>query len=146
MKWVFNILSILIFTISALHAQQQEIQKCDETILLRTSRQMGELKAYEIREFLKTFGRECRINVEYSEWSNELLLLLLDHQTALALTVLDKEEKRIEIDEILYNLSSPVNDLINVSEVISKVEQVTIDPRLKKEILDKLKVAESKLN
>jgi hypothetical protein len=114
------------------------------TILVRTSERIEKLKQEEIRDFLLTFGQECRNNVEYSQWSNELLFSMLDKHTDLVLKTIEKEEKKIEMNEILDDLSSPINDMVNVKDLIPKIEQVKINERLKKEIIKRIKTADSK--
>lgn len=120
----------------------QIVDKCDRDILLRTNKKMGKLDQYEIRVFLLTFGKECRDNAEFSEWSNELLFSLLDKQTELTLRAMEKEEKRIEIDEILENLNSPVSDSVSAMSLILKVDLVEINEQLKKQIIENLKKAD----
>jgi hypothetical protein len=122
------------------------IAKCDETVLLSTSEKIGKLNHKEIRDFLLTLGKGCRNNAEFSEWSNELIFSILDKQTDLTLTTIEKEEKKIEIDEVLDDLSSPVSDMIVVKSLIPRIEKSKINRRLKKQIIDRLKIADSKSN
>ncbi|MBX2964615.1 MAG: hypothetical protein KF845_00615 [Cyclobacteriaceae bacterium] len=100
----------------------------------------------EISNFLLTFGQECRNNVEYSEWSNELLFSLLDKQTELTVRTIEKEEKNIELEEIFFVLKNPIHDGIDIKNLIGKVNKVKFNTRVKKEIIDRLKTAESLLN
>jgi hypothetical protein len=122
------------------------IEKCDGTILLRTSERIGKLNQDEIRDFLLTFGPECKNNVEYSEWSNELLFSLLDRQTELTLKTMEKEERKIEMNEVLNDLNSPINNLIDIKEILVKVDNVKMNKRFKNRITEQLKSAESKMN
>lgn len=140
----FSILTILTLATTTLFGQT--IQKCDDSILLSTSEKIGKLKQKEITNFLLTFGQECRNNVEYSEWSNELLFSLLDKQTNLTVKTIEKEEKRIEMEEIFDDLSSPIHDMINVKNIISKIEKVKIRKELKDKIIERLKTADGKTN
>lgn len=144
MKLRICILTILTLTTTTLYGQV--IEKCDGAILLRTSERIGKLKQDEIRDFLLTFGPECKNNVEYSEWSNELLFSLLDKQTELTLKTIEKEERKIEMNEILNDLNSPINDLIDIKEIIVKVDNVKMNKRFKDRIIEQLKSAESKMN
>ncbi len=138
------ILTILTLTTTTLY--RQVIEKCDGAILLRTSERIGRLKQDEIRDFLLTFGQECKNNVEYSEWSNELLFSLLDKQTELTLKTIEKEERKIEMNEILNVLNDPINDLIDIKEILVKVDNVKMNKRFKNRIIEQLKSAESKMN
>lgn len=144
MKLKICILTILTLTTTTLY--RQVIEKCDGAILLRTSERIGRLKQDEIRDFLLTFGQECKNNVEYSEWSNELLFSLLDKQTELTLKTIEKEERKIEMNEILNVLNDPINDLIDIKEILVKVDNVKMNKRFKNRIIEQLKSAESKMN
>lgn len=142
MKTKICILTILTLTATTLFGQV--IEKCDGEILLRTRERIGRLKQNEIRDFLLTFGQECKNNVEYAEWSNELLFSLLDKQTALTLKTIEKEERKIEINEIFNVLNAPINDLIDIKKILAKVDNVKMNKRLKNRIIEQLKSPESK--
>jgi hypothetical protein len=122
----------------------QRVQKCDMDILLATSRKMGTLEQEEIKKFLLTLGTSCRQNVEFSEWSNEILFSLFDKQTGLTMRTIEAMEESIEVQEILNELTSPVSDAIAVRRIITKVERVKISSGLKKEILESLNAAAEK--
>lgn len=144
MRLLISLLTILTLTTSTLFGQV--IKKCDRAILLSTSEKIGRLTQKEITDFLLTFGQECQNNIEYSEWSNELLLSLLDKQTDLTIKTIEKEEKRIEIEEILNDLSEPIHDMTNIKNLIEKVEKVKIKKDLKDKIIKRLKTADGKTN
>jgi hypothetical protein len=144
MKLKLGVLTI--FALVAIPGFGQTIQKCDVTILRMISMDIGELNRDEIRNFLLTFGKECRNNVEYSEWSNELLFSLLDKQTELTLRTIEKERNNIEIEEILGELGSPVHDGIEVTELMARVEKLKFDEMLKKEIMERLRAAHESMN
>jgi hypothetical protein len=114
--------------------------------LLDVSKHVGRATHEEVVNFLLTFDDECRNNVEYSEWSNELLFELLDKQTELIVKTIAHQTKRIELDEILKNLEDPVNDSFNVKSIITKVDKVNFNPEVKNEIINRLKIADSKTN
>lgn len=136
----FSILTIL--TLATTTLLGQTVKKCDDSILLVTSEKIGQLNQKQITDFLLTLGQECRNNVEFSEWSNEILFSLLDKQTDLTIKTIEKEEKRIEMEEIFDDLSSPIHDLINLKDIISKIEKVKIKKELKDKIIEKLKTAD----
>ncbi|MBL7851791.1 MAG: hypothetical protein JNN04_12885 [Cyclobacteriaceae bacterium] len=138
-------LAILTLLISfAITSSGQEIKKCDGAVLSATSEKLGKLNQREIRNFLLTFGKECRNNVEYSEWSNELLFAILNNQTELSLKTIEKFETSIDLEEILADLGSPINDTIDVKALIPKVDQIQFNGKLKQQILIKLKEAAQK--
>lgn len=142
MKLKLSILTLL--TLSVLQVHGQVVKKCDDKILLGASKKIGTLNQKEISDFLLTFGQECRDNAEFSEWSNELLFKILDKQTELTLTTIEKEQKIIEIKTILDDLSEPITDNVNIKSLISKIERVTFDDKLKNKIITSLKLADDK--
>ena len=144
MRQVFFILTSLTIVTSTLKGQ--EVKKCDGSVILSTKNNIGQLTKNDVRDFLLTFGKECQNNVEFSEFSNEVLFLVLDKQTKLTLETIEKEEKQIELDAILDDLSSPISDMTVVKNLIPKVEKAKINDRLKKLIVDRLKTAESSTN
>jgi hypothetical protein len=138
MKTSFSILTFLTITTLSTFGQ---IKKCDVTTVSYTSKKVGQLTKDDIRTFLLTLGAECESNIEFGEFSNEVLFLVLDKHTELTLKTIESEKRQIELDEILSILSSPVNDGIDVKRLIPKVENVKFDRRLKKQVLDSLRVA-----
>jgi hypothetical protein len=144
MRLVLSILTSLTIGTSTLHGQ--EIKKCDGSIILSTKNKAERLTKNDVKEFLLTFGKECKNNVEFSEFSNEVLFLVLDKQTELTLKTIEKEEKKIELNEILDDLNSPMSDMIVVENLISKIEKAKISNRLKKLIVDRLRTAEHSTN
>ena len=111
-----------------------------------TKNKVGQLTKEDIKDFLMTFGKECRNNAEFSEFSNEVLFLVLDKQIELTLRTIEKEENQIELDQILEDLSSPISDMIVVKTLIPRVEKVKINNNLKKLIIERLRIAEDSLN
>jgi len=124
----------------------QSTTKCDMAKLLDVSKNVGKVTHQEMVDFLLTFGEECQNNVEYSEWSNELLFELLDKQTELIVKTIAHQTKVIELAAILKNLEEPIQDRFNLKAINDKVEKVKFDPDVKKEIINRLKIAESKTN
>src|SRR5690606_24655698 len=118
---------------------------CDGTVLSTIADKIGKAKQKEIADFLLTFGEECRNNIEYSEWSNELLFVLLDKQTELTIKTIEKEEKKLEMVAILEDLSSPLLDP-DIKNIISRIEKVKIKKELKDKIIERLKTADGKTN
>jgi hypothetical protein len=136
MKAIIYIITILALSSTALSGQS--INKCDGNILLLTSEHVGQLTPKEIRDFLMTFGRECNGNIEFSEWSNELLFSVLAQQTELVLVVLEKEKYTVDQDEIIDDLSQPIANRIDIKNLISKIDKIKIDGEFKKRVINAL--------
>ena len=124
----------------------QSTTKCDMAKLLDVSKHVGKVTHQEMIDFLLTFGEECQNNVEYSEWSNELLFELLEKQTELIVKTIAHQSKVIELAAILENLEDPINDSFNLKSIIAKVDKVNFNPEVKDEIVNRLKIADSKTN
>jgi hypothetical protein len=144
MKLRLVILTSLALT--TLNLYGQTIKKCDGAIVLFTKTKLGQLTQREIRDFLLTFGQECRNNVEYTEFSNEILFELLDKQTDLLLLTMEKEGGKIEMEIILEDLGTPINDEIDVKTLLAKVEKIKVNGQIKKDIVDRLNSAIKDMN
>jgi hypothetical protein len=135
---------LTLVALTSLSTFGQEVKKCDGMVLSSTNGKVGHLTQNEIRDFLLTFGKECRNNVEFSEWSNEILFAVLYTQTKLTLQTMEKERRLLEMEEIMEDLNSPVNDSINIKKLIPRVEEAKFKGQIKKEVLDNLHAADAK--
>jgi hypothetical protein len=113
-------------------------------VLIPISKNLGTVRQSGIKKFLMTFGEVCKTNVEYSQWSNELLFDLLDKQTELTLRTIEKEEQKIEKLAIIKVLQSPLLDRVNIKKLKERIEKITIKPTLKNEIIKALESAMGK--
>ena len=124
----------------------QSTTKCSMASLLEVSKHVGRVTHEEMVNFLVTFDPECRNNVEYFEWSNELLFELLEKQTELTARTIANQAKRIDLTTIFENLEDPILDRFNIKTIIGKVEKINFNQEIKKEIIDRLKKADGKMN
>ena len=138
------ILSAIVSLVSSI-LQAQPVTKCDTSNFLELSKKMGFLTHQQIMNFLLTFDEECHKNVEYSEWSNELLFEMLDQQTELTVKTIAHETKTMERMTVLKNLEDPVHDRFSIKLIITKVEKVKFNQNVKGDIISRLKIAESKI-
>jgi hypothetical protein len=115
----------------------QSSKKCDDSILEKVSTERGVTEII-IKSFLLTLGQECSSNVEFSEWSNEILFQLLNNQTELTIKTIVDNQREIDMSVVLEYLASPINDSVDPKAVASKVGGVEFDERLKKEMLTRL--------
>ena len=75
----------------------------------------------EIENFLLTFDASCQTNAEYSEYSNELLFNLL-HKFPDKLISILKKNNNIHFRYILKELQKPVNDGIEIDEIVKQIQ------------------------
>ena len=59
---------------------------------------------------------------------------------------MEKEEKKIELNVILEDLGTPINDGIDVKTILTKVEKVKMRGELKDKIVGRLKSAIKNMN
>ena len=71
-----------------------------------------------------TFNKECRTNIEYSEFSNEVLFKLLDTRTKEVVDVL-MSNKNIDLETILIQLKNPIDDSIDIYSLKNKLESLS---------------------
>lgn len=98
-------------------------KKCNINILVEISQNIGNPSKTLIEEFLSTFDPTCQSNVEYTEFSNELLFKVLDTATKETIEILSKN-KTLDKTTIFSNLESPIDDSIDVAHLIEKIDNV----------------------
>ena len=82
-------------------------ESCDALTLLYISQHLDSLTEEAVALFLSTFSEECRNNVEFSQWSNELLYKVIHADVNLYMKVLvDNKPDNLEI--ILNDLREPI--------------------------------------
>ena len=133
-------LFVIIVVLSCLpgqaHAQSQD--KCSVTVLRKTFDKIDKLKERDIRGFLMTFDTSCDQYVDFSEWSNEILFDVLNAYPKEVLEVLEKEKSRLNIEEILTELSAPITDKVNVHELINRIDQIKGNKEMKNMVIEYL--------
>lgn len=128
MQYHFKIILFIALTIligRELHAQEEKnnFLKCNIEIVLEMSENIGYSNNRLIVKFLQSFGKECENNVEYSEFSNEVLWKLIQSQPEQFCKVLDKHKDSIDINYIIKKIENPLFDLVdleNTKEIIAK--------------------------
>ncbi len=118
----------------------QEPTQCNIKILLEVSEKMDSLSIYDIDAFLKTFSKKCRNNVEYSEWSNELLFDIINAYAYQTVRLLN--DSSYARDYILKKLSSPLLEKHDPKKIIEKVRETGISGVFTKKIIKSLEVAQ----
>lgn len=133
-----SIAIILILLSTSVLAQEE---KCDDSVLSQINANMNKLTSSEIRMFLAAFDVSCKNNVEFSEFSNELLFRALEKHTKKVLLVLEKQYPEIQLKTILNVLEYPLVDTINLNDLIQKIEKVKASEQLKTQITNALQVS-----
>lgn len=135
-------ITLLFFIMSMVLAPQamfgQEIKKCDSIILKTTGDSLDHLTPTLVLNFLSTFDQSCGNNVEFSEWSNELLFSLLNQNTEMVLLVIQNKGKDIDKESIMKEMESQLLDKVDILKLIEKVKKVKLSKELKDELISRL--------
>ncbi|MCY1634031.1 MCE family protein [Marinifilum sp. D737] len=125
---------------------KKENLKCNVKIVLKMNESIDSASDELVLSFFKTFGEECKNNVEYSEFSNETLFKLIQNQTVLFCKVLEKYRNEIELNEILKELENPLHELIDLNKIKEGIMKSELNKELKAKLLDAIDKAIEKMN
>ena len=119
--------------------QLSDSLKCSIIIVRETDNKIDELTSSEIKMFLCTFSKECSRNIEYTEYSNEVLFKVLKLYPSQFVDCINLNPD-IEFEYILSELANPLLD-INGKKLITNVQQAEGEPDIKSKIIESLKKA-----
>ena len=105
--------------------------KCNIDVVVRLSETMENPDKATILNFLCTFDETCNSNVEYSEFSNEVLFQVVQKHPDQVLELLSN--KKVKTQVILKELKSPISDTYNVADIRGFIEKVEDIQNHKKE-------------
>lgn len=100
--------------------------KCDIDKVAIAAENIDSLTLGVVTNFLCTFDRSCRNNVEFSEWSNEILFQILKKSPHLFFQAIKKKQVNTEllIDEIENPIADfhfqDIYDVVKITSVSNK--------------------------
>ena len=111
----------------------QDCKKCDIDKLIELSDSMENLKYQTVKNFICTFDSTCKSNIEFSEWSNELLFKLIDKDLDMLNGALH-ELGHNYVELISLELESPVievdlNKLYRIVEKSTEPKDITYEEK-----------------
>ena len=118
--------------------------KCSINTLVYITRNFNSLDKSDIDMLLGTFHEDCNINVEFSEWSNEILFKTLDNYTTVVLQLLTSKHQEYDLGNILSELESPIHDGIMPHPLIEKIRGIEISSEQTEQVIKALEVAASR--
>lgn len=132
----FLTLTFFLFNLNV-NSQNREktSSKCDTEIILETHENIDNISEDLMLRFLKTFGKECKNNVEFCEFSNETLFKVIQREPELFCKVIEKNKDQIDFGIIVSELKSPLHDLIDLELTINKIADTKINPSLKSQMI-----------
>ena len=129
----YYILIILLTLVSLPNIASAQSQKCDIDKLLIINKNMDDLSFQMIEDFLLTFDESCKNNVEYSEWSADLLVKVIDRYPKLYFKVLTSDKISNE-SYILKTFSNPLSEY-NYQKLYDKINVIETDKSIKSNYL-----------
>lgn len=119
--------------------------KCKIDAVKEVKNNIDNLTEEQAYNFLCCIDESCSINVEFTEFSNEILYLLLYKRPELALKILSIHSN-ISLNYLRKQLENPINDKIDVNNVYKSIEDVGNYEAMKKELLSSIQIAIDKYN
>jgi len=120
--------------------------KCNTRILLTVRENLENLNSSHVDSLLFTIDRACQNNVEFGEFSNELLFMVLEKEPELFINEFDKLINEIDTSFIFFELRNPLHDMIDVKGILEKVEKVPVDNPTKDKLIEIMKINVSRYN
>ena len=138
MKGFITSLALLIIITSF---TENNCEKCDIQKVKAVDDHLNSLTYQIVSDFICTFDSTCKTNVEYSEWSNEILFKVLDKSPGIFFQVITKE--KVDDKQLLNEIENPILDF-DFQTIYDKIKTVAASPDLKQKYLNALIVAASK--
>lgn len=114
--------------------------KCKIDMVKEVKENIHNLNEDQAYTFLCCINESCSQNVEFTEFSNEVLYLLLNERPNLVLKILSKHSN-ISLNYIKKQLENPVNDKIDLNNVLKSIRSVDNYEAIKKELLSSIQLA-----
>lgn len=119
--------------------------RCKIDAIKEVKNNIDNLTEEQAYNFLCCIDESCSNNVEFTEFSNEILYLLLYKRPELVLRILNIHSN-ISLNYIKKQLENPVNDKIDLYNVYKSIEDVGNYEAMKKELLSSIQLAMDKYN
>jgi len=142
----FSVLFLFVIeTVSGNNFCNRDSCICDVHNLVEMQQNMDNLTTDEIKNFLSTFDGCCINNVEYTEFSNEILYSLLGHNKAYLLVKVLSENSELPLNNIKQAIENPINDQIDIKKAYKNIKAIKGCKSMRNAILKSINVAISKL-
>ena len=138
MKKIIYYLTIitLLSNFSNCTAQKRVMSKCNAKELASIEKKINNLKYEDICSFFTSIDKECKNNVEFSEYHNELLFKITNLYPAYVLksiSKLDNSKKLLIMDEYSSNILD-----FRIDDLKKKLDSIKGFEKIKKDIYNSL--------
>jgi hypothetical protein len=142
----FSVLFLFVIeTVSGNNLYSRDSCICDVHNLVEMQKNIDNLTVNEIVSFLSTFDGRCINNVEYIEFSNEILYSLLCHSKAYWVIKVLSENSGLPLNNIKQAIENPANDRIDINKAYKNIKSIKGYKNTKNAILKSINIAISKL-
>lgn len=118
---------------------------CNVQDLVKIQNNIDNLTEVEIKNFLSTFDGRCMNNVEYSEFSNEILYSILSHNKVNLLIKVLSESNELLVKGVMESIENPINDQIDINKAYKNVKKTKGNKNYQNMILKSINIAMSKM-
>ena len=98
-----------------------------------------------IFRFLLCFDAKYINAAELKQYSNEILFKLLEDYPKLILEIMSLNKDKIPWKNINVEISSPINDIINLDDILKNIEAISGYDDVKRDVINALTIAKDKL-
>jgi hypothetical protein len=121
-----------------------QCEKCDIAKVQRAYENLDNLTTEIVGEFLCTFDNKCKVNVEFSQWSNETLFRVLESSPETFFESL--KHYKVDRELIIREIDEPIEDF-DLQTIYLKIKQTPVSADIdtfKTRILNSLILATDK--
>lgn len=118
--------------------------KCNIDYLLEVRENIDNLDKELISKLLITIDKRCHNNVEFGQFSNELLFMVLEKSPDLFIKTFNELLNDIDTAYIFFDLQNPIHDLIDLKGILTGIKDLKVENESKKLIIKNIEIAEEK--
>jgi hypothetical protein len=115
--------------------------KCNYSCWPIINDSINKLPEKQILSFLKTLGTICQNNIEFSEYSNEVLFKILKIAPSSTIKTIENHETELEISVILKEIENPIHDGLDLQNILRLIKVVKPESKIKSRIIESIKLA-----
>ncbi len=118
---------------------KNKLKKCDIDIVLSVSNNINEIDTLDVDNLFRTIDKTCINNAEFSEVSNEVLFKVIYRHPELFIYELHRLKDEIDLEYIIDEFESPINDSIKIDDIIKKIELLETENSTSDKLIEVLK-------
>jgi hypothetical protein len=145
MRIIVSTVFIMIITLHGIcQGNKTEDRKCDIESINQLKINRDSITDKMILRFVTSIGKDCLNNAEFSETSNWTLFWLADLKTKDFVRLLNDNKNNLEINFIIKEFESPINEGIDVVSIYNKIKQIDNKSEISLRLLKSLEIASNK--